>query len=325
MKKVKKIFTTLLPLLLGVFLVIYAYNKFTPAQIDEIKTHLSQANWLYISLSCVFTIIALISRAYRWKYPLNHMGYNPKAYNRLMAVSAGYLLNFTIPRSGEVSRAVLLQKYDKVPFDKGFGSIIAERLVDLICLLLLVSLVLLLQFQQLYSFLQRIVPLEKLLITSALLLIIGIAFIGFIYYGKHRIFVAIREKAKGLVEGLLSLFKMPNRGPFLLHTLIIWGAYVATFYFGTKSIEATTDLSLGVILVTFVVGSLAVSFTNGGLGAFPLMIAEVLLLYGISETAGTTFGWILWTSQTVILIVAGALSFLLFPLLNKNIQQLKKQ
>src|SRR5690606_30195700 len=110
---------------------------------------------------------------------------------------------------------------------------------------------------------------------------------------------------------------MPNSGSFLLHTLIIWGAYVATFYFGTKALGATADLSLGVILVTFVVGSLAVSFTNGGLGAFPLMIAEVLLLYGIAETAGTTFGWILWTSQTIILVIAGGISFLLLPILNK--------
>lgn len=318
MKKVKKIFTTLLPLLLGVFLVIYAYNKFTPEQLDEMKNHLKQADWAYISLSGLFTIVSLFSRAYRWKYPLNHMGYNPKGYNRLMAVSVSYLLNFTIPRSGEISRAVLLQKYEKVPFDKGFGSIISERLVDLVCLLLMVGLVLLLQFQQLYGFLEQLIPFEKLLVTGILFAVIMIGFISLVYYSKSQFFLAIKQKAKGLIEGLLSLFKMPNRGPFLLHTLIIWGAYVATFYFGTKALGATADLSLGVILVTFVVGSLAVSFTNGGLGAFPLMIAEVLLLYGIAETAGTTFGWILWTSQTIILVIAGGISFLLLPVLNKN-------
>lgn len=308
----------MLPLLLGVFLVIYAYNKFTPEQLDEMKNHLQQADWRYISLSGLFTIIALFSRAYRWKYPLNHMGYNPKGYNRLMAVSVAYLLNFTIPRSGEISRAILLQKYEKVPFDKGFGSIISERLVDLACLLLMVGLVLLLQFQQLYGFLERLIPFDKLLITGSFLAIVLIGFVGLVYYSKHRFFVAIKQKAKGLVEGLLSLFKMPNRTPFLLHTLIIWGAYIATFYFGTKALDATADLSLGVILITFVVGSLAISFTNGGLGAFPLMIAEILLLYNIPETAGTTFGWILWTSQTVILIIAGGVSFLLLPLMNKN-------
>src|SRR5690606_11997061 len=323
LKKVKKIFTTLLPLLLGVFLVIYAYNKFTPEQLDEMKNHLQQADWRYISLSGLFTIIALFSRAYRWKYPLNHMGYNPKGYNRLMTVSVAYLLNFTIPRSGEISRAVLLQKYEKVPFDKGFGSIISERLVDLACLLLMVGLVLLLQFQQLYSFLERLIPFEKLLVAGCLGMILIIGLVSLIYYSQHRFFVAIKQKAKGLVEGLLSLFKMPNRTPFLIHTLIIWGAYIATFYFGTKALDATADLSLGVILITFVVGSLAISFTNGGLGAFPLMIAEILLLYNIPETAGTTFGWILWTSQTVILIIAGGVSFLLLPLMNKNLSDAK--
>lgn len=304
-------------------MVIYAYNKFTPEQLDEMKNHLQQADWKYISLSGFFTIVALFSRAYRWKYPLNHMGYNPKGYNRLMTVSVAYLLNFTIPRSGEISRAVLLQKYEKVPFDKGFGSIISERLVDLICLLLLLSLVLLLQFQELYSFLERLIPFEKLLVTGSLFAIVLIGFISLIYYSKNRFFVTIKQKAKGLIEGLLSLFKMPNRTPFLLHTLIIWCAYVATFYFGTKALDATADLSLGVILITFVVGSLAISFTNGGLGAFPLMIAEILLLYNIPETAGTTFGWILWTSQTIILVIAGGISFLLLPLMNKNLSDAK--
>ncbi len=318
MKKVKKIFSTLLPLLLGVFLVIYAFNKFSAEQIAEIKNHWQQADWRYILLSGVFTSIALISRAYRWKYPLNHMGYNPKNYNRLMAVSVSYLLNFTIPRSGEISRAVLLQKYEKVPFDKGFGSIISERVVDLVCLLLMMSLVFLIQFRQLYDFLAALIPFEKLMIAGCIFAIIAIGFVYLVYQSKHPFFEKIRQKTKGLIEGLLSLFRMPNRGPFLLHTAIIWSAYIATFYFGTKALEATASLSFGIILVTFVVGSLAVSFTNGGLGAFPLMIAQVLLLYQVPETAGTTFGWILWSSQTIILVVAGGLSFILLPVLNRK-------
>lgn len=235
-----------------------------------------------------------------------------------MAVSVSYLLNFTIPRSGEISRAVLLQKYEKVPFDKGFGSIISERIVDLICLLLMMSLVFLIQFRQLYDFLAALIPFEKLMIAGGIFVIIAIGFVYLVYQSKHPFFEKIRQKTKGLIEGLLSLFRMPNRGPFLLHTAIIWGAYIATFYFGTKALEATASLSFGIILITFVVGSLAVSFTNGGLGAFPLMIAQILLLYHVPETAGTTFGWILWSSQTIILVVAGGLSFLLLPVLNRK-------
>src|SRR5690606_10274559 len=184
--------------------------------------------------------------------------------------------------------------------------------------LLMVGLVLLLQFQQLYGFLEQLIPFEKLLVTGILFAVIMIGFFSLVYYSRFRFFVTIKKKAKGLIEGLLSLFKMPNRGSFLLHTLIIWGAYVATFYFGTKALGATADLSLGVILVTFVFGSLAVTFNNGGLDAFPLMIAKRLVLYAIAKTARTTFRRILWTSQTIILVIDRGISFLPPPILNNN-------
>src|SRR5690606_13996552 len=122
----------------------------------------------------------------------------------------------------------------------------------------------------------------------------------------------------GLAEGVLSIFKMPYRLPFLIHTLIIWISFVLTFYFGTKALPETSTRSLGVTMVAFVVGSLAISFRNGGIGAFPLLIARILALYGISLTAGTAFGWILWTTQTVLIIVLGRLSFLLLPIVNKK-------
>lgn len=118
------------------------------------------------------------------------------------------------------------------------------------------------------------------------------------------------------MEGLLSTFKMPNRVPFMLLTAVIWISYVLTFYAAVFALPETSEISLGVIITAFVVGSLAVTFTNGGFGAFPLMIAQILVLYNIQETAGTAFGWILWTSQTALIVLLGGLSFLLLPILN---------
>jgi len=220
-----------------------------------------------------------------------------------MAIAIGYLLNLTIPRSGELTRAVVLQKYEKVPFDKGFGTIIAERIIDLFFLLFFVLLALVLQYKQLVGFLSEIIPIDQLLILVGVIGILGVLGLYLLYNSNLKIFVFIRSKIAGLVEGLLSIFKMPHRIPFLIHTLIIWISFVLTFYFGTKVINETATISLGVTMVAFVVGSLAISFTNGGIGAFPLLIAKILALYGVALTAGTAFGWILWISQTVLVIV----------------------
>lgn len=303
---------------MGVFLVYYAYNQFTPEQITEMTSYFKGANYNYILLSSIFSVIGLASRAYRWNYGLKYLGYQPNFLNNLMAISIGYLMNLTVPRSGEVSRAVVLQKYQKIPFDKSFGTIISERIIDLVCLLIFVSTAFLLQYNQLKDFLLEKIPFEKLLTLLAILCVLGVVGIYLLFYSKLKFFILIRTKIKGLTDGVLSIYKMPNRLGFLFHTAVIWISYVLTFYFGTLALQETSDISLGVVMVSFVVGSLAVTFTNGGFGAFPLMISEILLLYGISATVGTAFGWILWTSQTAIIVIMGGLSFLLLPIFNKN-------
>ncbi|WLD23871.1 lysylphosphatidylglycerol synthase transmembrane domain-containing protein [Flavobacterium dauae] len=304
--------------MLGVFLVYYAYNQFTPAQITEMKSYFVSADYFYIGLSLLFMKISHASRAYRWKYSLQYLGYQSNFWNNFMAIAVGYLLNLTIPRSGELSRAAVLQKYDNIPFDKGFGTIIAERIIDLLFLLLFVATALLLQYKQLMGFITQQIPVKQLVIISSIFILSAIIGLYLLYTSNWKFFVFIRSKISGLIEGVLSIFKMPHRIPFLIHTFIIWISFVLTFYFGTKALPETSSISLGVTMVAFVVGSLAISFTNGGIGAFPLLIAKILALYGISLTAGTAFGWILWTTQTLLIVIMGGLSFLILPVVNKN-------
>lgn len=318
MKALKKILNVLLPLLLGVFFVYYAYNQFTDAQIDEMKSYFNNVNYFYLLLSLLFMNVSHASRAYRWKYSLLYLGYQSTFLNNFMAISVGYLLNLTIPRSGELSRAAVLQKYNNIPFDKGFGTIIAERIIDLVFLLAFVIVTVALQYNYLIAFIAEQIPITKLIVVLGVLIISAIVGLYLLYTSQWKFFVFIRTKIAGLVEGVLSIFKMPHRLPFIIHTFIIWIGFVLTFYFGTKALPQTADISLGVTMVAFVVGSLAISFTNGGFGAFPLMIAKVLALYGIALTAGTAFGWILWITQTLLVVVLGGLSFLLLPVVNKN-------
>ena len=134
-KNLAKFLKIALPLGLGIFLVWYSYNLFTPQQLEEVKIHFKKADYAIVALAVFLTLLSHVSRAYRWNFMLEPMGYKPKLANNFMAISIAYLMNIFIPKSGEISRGIILDKYEKVPFEKGFGTIISERVVDLIFLL----------------------------------------------------------------------------------------------------------------------------------------------------------------------------------------------
>lgn len=317
-KQISKWLSILLPIALGVFLIGYTYNKFTPQQLEEIKFQFKNADYTYILISLVFGIIALLSRAYRWSFTLEPLGYQPKFANSFMAVCVSYFMNMTVPRSGEVSRALVLKKYEDIPFDKGFGTIIAERIVDMFILLSFIATAFFLQYDIFESFvLDKISP--KQLLLLAIVGSIGlIAVIVLFKYSKSQKILSIKYKIAGLLEGFWSITKMEKKWAFFAHTIIIWGSYLVMFYVTIFALPETSNLSFNAVIIAFVVGGLAITLTNSGFGAYPFLIANILLFYNIPETAGNAFGWIVWTSQTLMIVVLGTLSFLFLPLLNKN-------
>lgn len=307
-----------MPLSIGIGLIIWQYNQFTTQQLHEIKDYFKTADYKYITISTILSVISLASRGYRWKYSLAHLGYNSSFTNNFLAVNISYLMNLTIPRSGEVSRALVLKRYNDIPFDKAFGTIIAERIIDMVLLILFVLMALALEFKALSRFLTELIPFEKLIILGMVGVIGLFAFVYLMIYSKNKFFLWFKSKISGLVEGVLSVFKMPNKWWFLFHTIVIWGSYLFTFYIAVFALPETSGVTFGQMSVAFIAGSLAVTFTNGGIGAFPIFTAQALFLFGIAMTAGTAFGWILWASQTALLIVLGGISFVLLPLFNKK-------
>jgi hypothetical protein len=317
-KQISKWLSILLPVALGFYLIIYTYNKFTTEQILEIKSYFKNANYSYIFLGLFVAFLGNASRAYRWKFALEHMGYKTSFCNNFMAVNIGYLLNLTVPKSGEISRALIVKKYENVPFDKGFGSIVAERIIDMIVLLLFMVLAVFLQFDIVKSFILDKIPFQKLLIFSLLSLLAGIALLLIYFYSKAKWVLFIKQKISGLKEGVLSIFHMKKKVEYLLHTAFIWFSYLFMFYITLFVIPETSTLSIGAIISAFVVGSIAIAFTNSGFGSYPFLISKILLFYTISETAGNAFGWIVWTSQMVLVLIMGVLSFLFLPIFNRN-------
>jgi hypothetical protein len=228
-------------------------------------------------------------------------------------------VNLTIPRSGEISRAALLKKYENVPFDKAFGTIVAERIVDLVIFLLFVVIGFSMQFEKLNEFLIR----EKFsLKTIGLFLIVGfflfIIFILIWIYAEWTIIKKLKKKLAGLTEGMASIYTMKNKWKYLFHSFFIWIIYLSMFYVTIFAMSETVKIGFDVVIMAFIFGSLAVGFSNGGLGAYPFSIALILSLYGISNEVGTAFGWLVWTSQTLLTIVLGLVSYLLLPIVNKT-------
>ncbi len=318
MNQIKKWLSIVLPVLLGVYLIIYTYHKFTPEQIIEIKGYFKNANYNYVLLALMVAFLGNASRAYRWKFMLDHLGYQTSFLNNFMAVNIGYLLNLTVPKSGEISRAVIIKKYENVPFDKGFGTIVAERIIDMIVLLLFIFLAVFLQFNIVKSFIIDKIPIQKLILLTGFCVFSGIILLSIYFYSKSKWVLLIKQKISGLKEGVLTIFHMKKKMEYFLHTGFIWISYIITFYISLFVLPETSSVSFGATVTAFVVGSIAIAFTNSGFGSYPFLISKILLFYSISETVGNAFGWIIWTSQMILVLILGLLSFLLLPIFNRK-------
>jgi len=316
-KKVKKTFFIILPIFLGVFLVWIYIKKFTAQELDQIIYNLKNANYWWILLSLFFGILRHLSRAYRWHFMLEPLGYKPKYTNSVMAVLLAYLLNLVIPRSGEIARAATLAKYENVPFEKGFGTIVAERISDVIMLLIILGIVFFYQTDLILSYFTDVNPTRKIAVLFGLL-IISIIGIKLIKKSNHSLLVKIRTFINGLVEGVTSVLKMKNKAVFIFHTIFIWLMYIAMFWAVTFTVPETSNLSFEIILVGFIAGAIAMSITNGGFGAYPVFVASAFAIYGINKEAGASFGLLMWISQTIMVLVFGGLSLLFLPVYNKE-------
>lgn len=308
----------MIPILLGILIIIYQYNKFTDAQIEEIVGYFKNANYYFVILSVMVGFMGNTLRAYRWKYMLDHLGYESNFANNFMAVNIGYLLNLTVPKSGEISRAVIVKKYNNIPFDKGFGTIVAERIIDIFFLLFFMLLAVLLQYNIVKAFILDKIPVQLLTLLFIVGLVSLIIIILVYKYSKIKMILVLKEKISGLKEGLLSVVHMKKKGAYFFQTILIWMSYVLTYVIATMVIPETSTLTIGAIITSFVVGSIAIAFTNSGFGAYPFLTSKILLFYAIAEPAGTAFGWIIWTSQMLLIIFLGVLSFIMLPIVNKK-------
>ena len=321
MKKegVLKIAKTLLPFLVGILFIYLSVRTTTAEDRATIYAAIKDADYRFIFLSLIMGLLSHFSRAYRWNFMLHPLGYRPRLVNNTLAIFITYIANLGVPRSGELFRATVMQTYEGIPFEKSFGTIIAERTVDLLMLFLTIGIALTLEFDLIFGMLQ-----EKAINPWTLLFgfSVGAGVFYLVYAQIKRSESAWAKKIidllTGLSEGFLTLLRMEKKWAYLAHTLFIWSMYVAMFYIIKYSLPETAALGFEPLLIGFIVGALAISATNGGIGIYPFSVSLVLISYGITKESSLAFGWIMWTAQTVMVILFGSLSFFLLPLVNRK-------
>lgn len=311
--RTKKIIKIIIPLLFGGGLIWYLFTIIPPKTLLE---YFKNANYWWISLGLFFGILSHLSRAYRWKFMLEPMGYTPRFINSALAVLIGYFVNLAIPRAGEVSRASVMANYENIPFEKGFGTIVAERIADLIMMFLIIGVTLLIQFDFILQLVKEKLDPVKIIIGLAVCLIGGFFFYKYVRKSTKGLGLKIKNFIKSLVEGVTSIFRMKNKWAFIFHTVFIWAMYVLMFWATIPAIEGL-QVPFGGILVGFIAGGFSIAATNGGIGLYPLAVAGAFTLFGVPEEPSTAFGSVMWAAQTAMVILFGGLSFLLLPICNK--------
>lgn len=309
----------LIPLVLGVFFVWYSIADTTPQERDLIWQNIKKADLFWVSVSMIMGIASHFLRANRWKLLLKPLKDNPKFSNCFYTVMFGYLGNLGIPRSGEVMRGASYAGYTNLSFEQSFGTIITERIVDFLVLLLIIGLTLIIQTDELmvYLNLSDINPLKTLIYLIVLGILLFIA-LKFLKSSKNTFILKINNFLLGLAQGIKSVLKLKRKWSFLIQTFAIWILYIAMFWVIKYAITETENITFGAAMVGFIAGTFAMSITSGGIGLFPLAIASVFKSFDVPVEVGQAFGWVLWTAQTLIVLVLGSISALLLPIVNKK-------
>ncbi|WP_295124255.1 lysylphosphatidylglycerol synthase transmembrane domain-containing protein [uncultured Chitinophaga sp.] len=319
-KLLKNILQSAFFLGIGALLIWWALRPLTPEQRTDIKNSIFQANYWPVIPAFIIGVFSHLVRAVRWKLLMHPLGYNPKTSNTFYAVMIGYLANLAVPRLGEIARCGILARYEKIPADKLIGTMIAERAVDLLCLILVMFITVMVQIDVVGTFFSEKIwtPMSDKIASangSQLVVMIGIAaVVVFLIYFLLKRFArskaAIKLKAliRGVMEGILSIGKMQKKGWFIFHTVLIWVLYFGMLYAGFYCMKETSELGPKACLALLSFGSIAMIITPGGIGAYPIFIQQTLLLYNIHETSGYAFGWIVWGAQTILVFALGIYS-----------------
>ena len=314
----KKYIKIIAPILLGVFFIYLSVKITTPEERILIWSYIKSAKIEFIIAAMMFGAFADVVRGLRWRFLAKAIGNSSNPLISIASVFMCYSSNLIITRSGEILRATVLSSYNNIPLGKTFGTIAAERVIDMMISFIILVLVWILQYEIIVeSFFD-----DELLffINDNISYIIGLGLIIIILFSIF--FTKIKSVKKfflSILEGLLSIVKLKKDLPwFILATLTIWAGYFTAFYMIKFSIPEFSIIPTELIFPAFVVSVFSISLSNHGLGLYPLAISLFLLEFAINTEIGLAYGWLAWSCQAIITLIFGGLSFFVLPLFNSS-------
>ena len=259
---------------------------------------------------------------------LQPLGHSISFKNSFAAVMIGYVVNFAIPRGGELSRCGVATRYEKVPFATALGTVITERIVDLLLMLVLFFITLAVQFKELTGLTRQYVtdPLSQKLATNQnlfyFLIVAGVLFVVALFVFRKKITGLLTGKMGSMLKnfgsGLRSVKDVKNPGLYMFQSFLIWFCYFLSLYVCFWCFDETKTLGLKPALSVLLFGTLGVAISPGGIGAYQIISTQVLLFYAVPSSVSISFPWIVWGSGFIAIIIIGGLCFLLLPLLNRE-------
>ena len=314
-----------LSLLFGGIILYWMYRGFDFKRIKYVLLH--EMNWIWMLLSFPFGILAQMFRGWRWRQTLEPVGEHSRASVRINSIFLSYAVSLLIPRIGEFARCGVLKRYDNVSFPKALGTVVTERAIDSLLVLLIAGLTFLFQFKVFTTFFQKTgtsmdTVLYRFTTTGYIVtLACGAAAIGLIVYllRKLSIYNKVKNTLQGLWQGIASLRNIKNIPLFIFFTLAIWGSYFVHYYLTFFCFEATSHLGISCALVTFIVGSIAVIVpTPNGAGPWHFAVKTLLSLYGIAETDALYIVLIVHSIQTLLVVALGIYAWIALSMTSKH-------
>lgn len=300
--------------------------------LHEVSSILKRADLKWAVLSLIAAVLSNVFRSWRWIMLIRPLGFQPKFANVFGGLMIGYLANLAGLRLGEISRCAVLRQYENIPVSKSFGTVVAERVVDMICIFILLFVVLMFEFGKLSGFANENIfnpmgrKIQQLLSQGTLfyviLFLIAAALIGIIYAALRwlrdsRHFERVRNIVRGFRDGLRSIGSLHHKGWFVFHTMMIWFMYFVMTYVCFFSFSETSGLGMMAGLSVMVMGGFGfVAPVPGGLGAFEFMVTGTLLTFGMDMTTGNAFSLYLHALQVLGIMLLSAISFIMLPLHN---------
>ena len=312
---IKNTLNVAIPFILGGGILYWMYRGFDFEALRQ--TFASGMNWWWMMFSMIFGVTAQMFRGIRWRQSLEPIGEHPSTMDCIHAVFISYASSLIIPRSGELARCGVLAKYDGTSFSKALGTVVTERIIDSLLILLITGIVILSQVGVFMHFFEETgTSITDILrgftatgyLVTALCLVITLAFLWYALR-RFKFMAIIREKVDNVKEGVMSLRKVKNMPLFIFYTLAIWASYFVHYWMTFLCFDFMAPLGFNAAIVSFIVGSIAVIVpTPNGAGPWHFAVKTILILYGIADTDAETFVLIVHTLQTALIPLLGAWS-----------------